>query len=70
MEDSTNTDSPPPTNDTDDHKTADHLMVEYRVITQQIIHWDTFLWTKARFFLAFEGVTLLATVDKLIAFSR
>jgi hypothetical protein len=33
-------------------------------ISDQIIHWDTFFWTKARFFLAVEGVALLATVDR------
>mgnify|MGYP001575779814 CR=1 FL=1 len=47
---------------------AEILLIEYQTITQQIVHWDTFFWTKARFFLAVEGVALLATVDRLIPY--
>ena len=54
--------------DSNDHKAGDYLMVEYGVISEQIIHWDTFHWTKARFFLALEGIALFATINKLIPY--
>ncbi|MBA2594496.1 MAG: hypothetical protein H0U97_20550 [Gammaproteobacteria bacterium] len=47
-------------------KVADILMSEYRDITLQIIHWDTFFWTKSGFFLGFEGIALGATMSQLL----
>ena len=49
----------------DEEGVGNILMAEYLAITRQIIHWDTFFWTKARFFLAAEGIALLATVDRI-----
>ncbi len=51
--------------DDEDDKLRETLMAEYATITRQIIHWDTFFWTKSRFFLAVEGIAILATVDRL-----
>ena len=48
---------------------SDLFLAQYKAISEQIIHWDTFFWNKSRFFLALEGITLLGIgmwiVDKL-----
>lgn len=53
-------------NDINEDKKADILMQEYASITQQIVHWDTFFWTKSRFFLGAEGVALLASINIIL----
>lgn len=48
-------------------KDADDLLVEqYKAVSDQIIHWDTFFWSKSRFFLAVEGVAFLSIVNWIL----
>jgi hypothetical protein len=44
---------------------AELLMKEYELVTNQIIHWDTFFWSKSNFFLTIESVLLAVVVTQL-----
>ncbi len=43
------------------------LLAEYENVTQQIIHWDTFFWTKGMFFLGIESAAFAIALDRLLA---
>jgi hypothetical protein len=38
---------------------------EYRLLSEQIVHWDGAFWRKSQFFMAIEAVTLGFVIDRL-----
>ncbi len=46
------------------------LIEEYKAISDQIIHWDEFFWSKSQFFLAIESGALFAVGTWLIDHQR
>lgn len=42
------------------------LVAQYGAISDQVIHWDTFFWSKSQFFLAVEGVAVLGIGNWLV----
>jgi hypothetical protein len=52
-----------------DEKKGEYLMAEYHSVTAQLIHYDSLFWTKAQFYMAFEGIVLLATLNKYLSYS-
>lgn len=44
----------------------DFLLAQYSAVSDQVIHWDTFFWSKSQFFLAVEGVAMLGIGNWLV----
>ncbi len=49
-----------------DAEERDLFLAQYKAVSDQIIHWDTFFWSKSRFFLAVEGVAIFGVGKWLV----